>query len=75
MNPVLPKAQAAKCKLDFTDMGDLAYDARCKDGDHRLRISEAADGLWRGTYRFVGKKDDVTLEPAVELKKIAETCD
>ncbi|EJC85377.1 hypothetical protein Rleg4DRAFT_7630 [Rhizobium leguminosarum bv. trifolii WSM2297] len=56
-------------------MGDLAYDASCKDGDHRLRISEAADGLWRGTYRFVGKKDAVTLEPAVELKKIAETCD
>ncbi|MBB4479431.1 hypothetical protein [Rhizobium etli] len=75
MNPVLPKAQAAKCKLDFADMGDLAYDASCKDGDHRLRISEAADGLWRGTYRFVGKKDDVTLEPAVELKRIADTCD
>lgn len=22
VNPVLPKAQAAKCKLDFTDMGE-----------------------------------------------------
>lgn len=75
MNPVLPKAEAAKCKLDFTDMGHVAYDAACKDGDHRLRISEAADGLWRGTYRFVGKKGGVMLEPAVELKKIAETCD
>ncbi|WP_141130198.1 MULTISPECIES: hypothetical protein [Rhizobium] len=74
MNPVLPKAQAATCDLDFTDMGDLAYDARCKDGDHRLRISEAADGLWRGTYRFVGNKDGVMLEPAVELKRIAEAC-
>jgi len=75
MNPVLPKAQAAKCDLDFTDMGDVAYDAMCKDGDHRLRVSEVADGLWRGTYRFVAKKGDVTLEPAVELKRIAETCD
>lgn len=75
MNPVLPKAQAARCELDFTDMGDVAYDAMCKDGDHRLRISEVADGLWRGTYRFIAKTGDVTLEPAVELKRIAETCD
>jgi hypothetical protein len=74
MNPVLPKAQASKCDLDFTDMGDVAYDASCKDGDHRLRISEAAEGLWRGTYRFVGKAPDTMLEPAVELKKIADTC-
>ncbi|MBB3945387.1 hypothetical protein GGQ73_001320 [Rhizobium skierniewicense] len=74
MNPVLPKAQASKCDLDFTDMGDLAYDASCKDGDHRLRISKAAEGLWRGTYRFVGKAPDTMLEPAVELKKIADTC-
>ncbi|XUY28574.1 hypothetical protein RMR21_015780 [Agrobacterium sp. rho-8.1] len=74
VNPVLPKAQASKCDLDFTDMGDLAYDASCKDGDHRLRISEAAEGLWRGTYRFVGKAPDTMLEPAVELKKIADTC-
>ncbi|PDS75668.1 hypothetical protein [Rhizobium sp. L43] len=75
MNPVLPKAEAAKCRLDFTDMGDVAYDATCRDGDHRLRISEAADGLWRGTYRFVGNKGGAILEPAVELKRIAETCD
>lgn len=74
MNPVLPKAEAGQCKLDFTDMGDLAYDATCKDGDHRLRISEVADGLWRGTYRFVGKDDGVMLEPAVELKRIGDTC-
>lgn len=74
MNPVLPKAAASQCKLDFTDMGDVAYDAICKDGDHRLRISEAADGLWRGSYRFVGKDDNVLLEPAVELKRIGDTC-
>lgn len=74
MNPVLPKAEARQCKLDFTDIGDLAFDAICKDGDHRLRISEAADGLWRGSYRFVGKDDDVMLEPAVELKRIGDTC-
>ena len=74
MNPVLPAAQAARCKLEFTDMGDLAFDAMCKDGDHRLRISEAAEGLWRGTYRFVGKKGGDMLEPAVELKRIGETC-
>ncbi|WP_172723913.1 hypothetical protein [Neorhizobium sp. T25_27] len=73
-NPVLPKAAASQCKLDFTDMGDVAYDAICEDGDHRLRISEAADGLWRGSYRFVGKDDDVMLEPAVELKRIGDTC-
>lgn len=74
MNPVLPKAQAAQCNLDFTDMGDLAYDATCKDGDHRLRISQVAEGLWRGTYRFLGKEDGTMLEPAVELKQIAKTC-
>lgn len=75
MNPVLPKAQSAKCDLDFTDMGDLAFNATCKDGDHRLRISEAAEGFWRGTYRFVGKAPRTMLEPAVELKKIADTCE
>lgn len=72
-NPVLPEAQAKSCKLDFTDMGDIVYDASCKDGDHRLRISEVADGYWRGTYRFVGK-DRTMLEPAVELKWVAESC-
>lgn len=74
MNPVLPAAQAGKCKVRFTDMGDLAFDAFCNDGDHRLRISEAAEGLWRGTYRFVGKKGSAMLEPAVELKRIGKTC-
>lgn len=74
MNPVLPAAQAGKCKREFTDMGDLAFDAMCNDGDHRLRISEAAEGLWRGTYRFVGKEGGVMLEPAVELKRIGKTC-
>ena len=73
INPVLPEAQAKSCKLDFTDMGDIVYDAACKDGDHRLRISEVADGYWRGTYRFVGK-DRTMLEPAVELKRVAESC-
>ncbi len=73
-NPVLPPAQAKSCQLDFTDMGDVVYDASCKDGDHRLRVSEVADGYWRGTYRFVGK-DRTMLEPAVELKRIEESCD
>ncbi|WP_337268931.1 hypothetical protein [Oryzifoliimicrobium ureilyticus] len=74
VNPVLPKAEAKGCQADFMDLGDLAFDASCPDSDHRLRISQAGEDSWRGTYRYVAKDSNLMLEPAVELTRIAPTC-
>lgn len=77
-NPVLPRAQDAKCKTRKSRIGgDIIYDTDCAGATHRLRIFACGDGFC-GAHRYVrnkGPRNSGIFESVVLIRPSTSRCE